>query len=148
MRLQQRQRRRRVAGVDGVGQLPRRHAAGLAEERLDVAPAEAPAVAERGGQRGQEAVEAADVLAEALGDASPRAGVDSRTPAAVGLLDDPALAVARPARRVGVDVTCPPACLDGVGERLGEPAAAADEHELGRRSGSRGRRRAGRARRR
>ena len=37
MRLQQLERGRRVAPVDGVGEVPRRHPAGLAEERLDSA---------------------------------------------------------------------------------------------------------------
>ena len=63
------ERRRRVAPVDGVGQLPRRHAAGLAEERLDVVRRRAggapPYVA---ASVWQDAVEPADVLAELLGD--------------------------------------------------------------------------------
>ena len=53
-----------VAAVDGVGQLPRRHAAGLAEERLHVAAVELGAAAVGRRERLEQRRQAADVLAQ------------------------------------------------------------------------------------
>ena len=118
-----------VAGVDGVGELPRRHAAGLADEGLHVVDAECPAAAERRRQRGQQTVEATDVLAEPLGD---RLGGRRRQSHAhlARLLDDPCLAIAGTRRRVR-RVHGAAGLLDRVRQRLGQPAATAGEHEIG-----------------
>ena len=96
-----RERLRRLAGVDRIGEIPRRDVAGLAEERLDVAGGEAHAFAERRVQHGDDAVEAAHVVAELLGDPRRRAGVEAHA-VQLGLAPHPRRAVARLARRVGV----------------------------------------------
>ena len=62
----------RVAGVEGVGQLPRRDVTGLAEERLHVLRRQRGGRAERSGERGEDAVESPDVLAEAFRDPARR----------------------------------------------------------------------------
>ena len=84
----------------------------------------------RGGERLEDAVEAPDVLAEALGDGVGR-GARQLDAARRRLGGDPGLAVAGPRRRRGV-ARRRAGGLGGVGQRLGQPAAAADEHELGR----------------
>src|SRR5206468_11768899 len=60
--------RRRVTAVDGVGQLPRGDAPGLAEEGADVVLADVGALAVGGGQQLEEGGQAADVLAEMGGE--------------------------------------------------------------------------------
>ena len=125
---------RRLAGVDGVGELPRRHAAGLAEERLDVAGAElrapSPYVA---ASVGSDAVEAADVLAEVLGDRRRRAPASSLHAARRGLARRPRPGGRSAGRRRRCRRDVPAGRLHRVGQRLRQPPAAADEHQLGRR---------------
>ena len=85
----------------GVGEVPRWNVAGLAEERFDIARGEAHAFAERRVQHGDDAVEAAHVVAELLGD--PRRGADVEAhPVQLRFAPHPRRAVARLARRVGV----------------------------------------------
>ncbi len=127
MRWSLAERRADVALVDGVGQLPRRHAAGLAEERLDVVDPEAGAGAERADQRGQHADEALRVVAEPLGDALGGRLVEAEARGRHLLVDPPGQLSA------GADVDDHPAAGGHrLGQRLGDAPARPHEHERGR----------------
>ena len=139
---------RGAAGVDGVGEVPRRHAAGLAEERLDVgrrrAGAPSPNVAAsvaRIPSRRPTSSPTARRRASAAG------GV-SRTPAAAASSSIHAWRSRARDRRRRSTRDVPPAALTASVSALGSrPPPPTSTSSVGR-AGRRGRRRAARARRR
>ena len=124
------ERGRGVAAIDGIGEIPRRHAPGVTEERLDLLGADRRARAERARQHAQQPGEPAHVLAQVAGDEVGRVGVESHR-CVLQPRRQPCLAVSALSGRAGVDDVAD--LLHRVHEALAHLATTADEHERGRR---------------
>ncbi len=126
----QRQGLARLPGVDRVGEVPRRDAAGLPEERFDVGRPDLDALAVRGPDDREDAVEASDVVAELVGDPGGGGAVEADA-VLFRLGAHPRLAILGPIRRRRAhDVAA--RRLHAIGELLRQSPATGDEHELGR----------------
>ena len=95
---EERQRLGGVAGVDRIGEVPRRHSPGVAEERLDLGEREHVVGAVGAGERGQDAVEASGVLTEPGTELVSRIRLDAQ-PRVLDAVGDPLLAILGPRRR-------------------------------------------------
>ena len=127
--VQQQQRLGGVAAIDGVGEIPRRHSPGVAEERLDIDDLQRPRVAVRRHQRVEDALHPAGVLAEPRRQQRERLLVELQ-PGGDDLLLEPAATLAGTRRRRGVDDVAA-GLLHRVGQRLRHPPTARDQHQLG-----------------
>ena len=127
---EQRERERGLAGIDRVGEVPGRDTACFTQERLDLGDPDPHTFAVRRPQHPDQTLESPRFLAELLGDAGCGCGVEAQ-PVLLRFDLDPRLAILRTIRRTGVDDMAA-AGLHRIGELLGHPTTAADEHELGR----------------
>ena len=137
--LQQLEGRGPVAPVDGVGEVPRRHPAVVAEERLDLGRRDLGAGAVGGAEQVDEAEQPARLVADPGDEPLAALGVDLQPG-----LGQVLLATHSPTLRPGLVSTCsPPARVTASRSAFGHLAGAPLEHEAGgRAAGRRGSRRA------